>query len=353
MKFSMYTGVYALTLLISAALLFSIQPMFSKMILPLLGGTPQVWNTAMVFFQVTLLAGYAYAHATTRLLGIRLQAIVHILLLIAFASILPFLIPEGEVPPVDKDPTLWQLVVMATIIGVSVLCFIGKCAHVPEMVLRNRSPGFHQPLFLVRGKQSWLDDLSFGLSISDRALFPAKRTIRLLDVRLFSAYRYDGLVRSDDMGSWRQEKSKRSRTYRRKEHHLETQRLLGLNSLFALLPHARRHHVHHNRYRLGSAALDFAARNVCRNIYSRFLQKTHPEHRKNHIILCCCHGRYADLFYHRSLNQPDGACGHAFAGIFLCCNALSYNAGTSASKNLASYRILFAYVRRGRSGRNF
>lgn len=117
MKFSMYTGVYALTLLISAALLFSIQPMFSKMILPLLGGTPQVWNTAMVFFQVTLLAGYAYAHATTRLLGIRLQAIVHILLLIAFASILPFLIPEGEVPPVDKDPTLWQLVVMATIIG--------------------------------------------------------------------------------------------------------------------------------------------------------------------------------------------------------------------------------------------
>lgn len=49
--------LYALTLSVSAALIFSIQPMFTKMVLPLLGGTPAVWNTAMMFFQVALLAG--------------------------------------------------------------------------------------------------------------------------------------------------------------------------------------------------------------------------------------------------------------------------------------------------------
>ena len=84
MTYRIYTLVFAVTLLISAALLFSIQPMFSKMILPLLGGTPHVWNTAMLFFQVILLLGYAYAHGTSRYLSVKAQSIVHIILLIIF-----------------------------------------------------------------------------------------------------------------------------------------------------------------------------------------------------------------------------------------------------------------------------
>ena len=55
-------GLHAATILLSAALLFLLQPMFARMALPLLGGSPQVWNTCMVFFQVTLLAGYGYSH---------------------------------------------------------------------------------------------------------------------------------------------------------------------------------------------------------------------------------------------------------------------------------------------------
>lgn len=117
MKISAYIPVYSLTLLVSAALLFSIQPMFSKMILPLLGGTPQVWNTAMLFFQVMLLGGYAYAHGTTRFLPVRFQAILHVILLLAFTVALPIMIPPGWVPPVDKDPTLWQLSMMAVTVG--------------------------------------------------------------------------------------------------------------------------------------------------------------------------------------------------------------------------------------------
>ncbi len=110
-------GIYSLTLLLSAALLFSVQPMFSKMILPLLGGTPQVWNTAMVFFQILLLAGYAYAHLTSRLLKPSIQAVLHIILLALCLVVLPIAIPEGARPPVDHDPTFWQLSLMAMVVG--------------------------------------------------------------------------------------------------------------------------------------------------------------------------------------------------------------------------------------------
>ncbi len=72
---------FALTLLVSATLLFLVQPMFAKMVLPLLGGTPAVWNTCMVFYQAVLLAGYLYAHFSTRWLGTRRQAAVHLVLL--------------------------------------------------------------------------------------------------------------------------------------------------------------------------------------------------------------------------------------------------------------------------------
>jgi hypothetical protein len=113
----LFVPVYALTLLISAALLFSVQPMFSKLILPLLGGTPQVWNTAMLFFQLCLLGGYAYAHGMSRFLSMKAQALVHVALLLLFLLVLPFGIPEGWSPPRDHDPTIWQLSLMAMTVG--------------------------------------------------------------------------------------------------------------------------------------------------------------------------------------------------------------------------------------------
>src|SRR5438045_1931309 len=74
--------VFAAALFVSATLLFSLQPMFTKMVLPLLGGSPSVWSVAMVFFQVVLLLGYGYAHALTLLLDPRRAAIVHLLVLV-------------------------------------------------------------------------------------------------------------------------------------------------------------------------------------------------------------------------------------------------------------------------------
>ncbi|HWS55293.1 MAG TPA: hypothetical protein VN228_14245, partial [Pyrinomonadaceae bacterium] len=77
--------LFALTLFVSAALLFWVQPLVGKMLLPLLGGTPAVWNTCLLFFQAALLAGYAYALAVTRWLGTRAQVSLHLALLAAAA----------------------------------------------------------------------------------------------------------------------------------------------------------------------------------------------------------------------------------------------------------------------------
>src|SRR5437899_1909315 len=77
-RYPLLLPLFALTLFVSAMLLFLVQPMIGKMLLPMLGGTPAVWNTCMVFFQALLLAGYAYAHTATAWLGVRRQALLHL-----------------------------------------------------------------------------------------------------------------------------------------------------------------------------------------------------------------------------------------------------------------------------------
>lgn len=106
---------YTLTLILSAFLLFSVQPMFAKMILPLLGGSPSVWNLAMVFFQAMLLGGYAYAHATSKFLTIRNQAALHLCLLLGCLVFLPLGLPAGIEP--GPNPALWQMGMMLTVVG--------------------------------------------------------------------------------------------------------------------------------------------------------------------------------------------------------------------------------------------
>lgn len=91
-------GLFALTLVLSAFLLFSVQPMIAKEVLPQLGGAPAVWTTCMVFFQAVLLAGYLYAHALTSRLNVRRQVMGHALLLLASIAFLP-------IGPIGTDST--------------------------------------------------------------------------------------------------------------------------------------------------------------------------------------------------------------------------------------------------------
>jgi spermidine synthase len=111
--------LFALTLFLSSSLLFVVQPMIAKMMLPLLGGTPAVWNTCMVFFQATLLAGYLYAHASTRWLSFRNQAALHIVMLAASFLAMPIVVARHYAePPATDMPVLWLLGVLVMTIGV-------------------------------------------------------------------------------------------------------------------------------------------------------------------------------------------------------------------------------------------
>src|SRR5688572_33043354 len=91
-------ALFSATLFVNAALLFSVQPMFSKMVLPMLGGTPAVWNTCMLFFQTALLGGYLYAHVTTRWLDVRKQSVLQLALFALTFLALPIGIASGWQP---------------------------------------------------------------------------------------------------------------------------------------------------------------------------------------------------------------------------------------------------------------
>ena len=109
--------LYALTLGLSALLMFWVQPLYARLALPLLGGAPAVWITAMLFFQAALLAGYLYAHLSVRWLGLKRQSLLHgVLLLLAFVA-LPVALPEGWAPPAGGMHAGWQIGLMAVGVG--------------------------------------------------------------------------------------------------------------------------------------------------------------------------------------------------------------------------------------------
>ncbi len=110
--------VYTLTIGLSAFLLFSVQPMFTKMVTPRLGGTPAVWSVAMVFFQSVLLLGYAYAHALTRWLEPRFGALLHIGLMgVVFAWVLPIALDPALGRPPNEGQALWLIGMFAASVG--------------------------------------------------------------------------------------------------------------------------------------------------------------------------------------------------------------------------------------------
>jgi hypothetical protein len=109
--------IYASTLFLSALLLFAVQPMFTKMVLPRLGGAPTVWSVAIVFFQAALLGGYAYAHLVLRRLPLGIGALVHLGVLAAAASILPIAVAQGfDVPPTEAI-AFWLIGLLACSVG--------------------------------------------------------------------------------------------------------------------------------------------------------------------------------------------------------------------------------------------
>src|SRR3954464_2175046 len=120
--------VFAITLFSSALLMFAVQPMFTKMVLPMLGGAPSVWSVAMVFFQAALLIGYAYAHLLARTLNVGQGALVHLVVLAGAAFTLPIGIAHGFGVPPSTDVGLWLVGLFAASIG---LPFVALAASAP------------------------------------------------------------------------------------------------------------------------------------------------------------------------------------------------------------------------------
>ena len=110
-------ALFAATLFASALLLFAVQPMFAKMVLPRLGGAPAVWSVAMVFFQAALLAGYGYAHLLARTLPVGQGALVHLGVLAIAALTLPIGVARGFGAPPSSGVALWLVGLFAASIG--------------------------------------------------------------------------------------------------------------------------------------------------------------------------------------------------------------------------------------------
>src|SRR5262249_10844083 len=132
---------------LSASLLFMVQPMFTKLVLPRFGGAPSVWSVAIVFVQAGLLAGYAYAHWLTRSAPGRPSVAIHLVVMAAAMLALPLSIATGwERPPAGAE-ALWLIGLLALSIG---LPFFALAAHSPffqAWVARTHPPAPPDPYF--------------------------------------------------------------------------------------------------------------------------------------------------------------------------------------------------------------
>src|SRR5262245_24033228 len=115
------TLLYSLTVFSSAFLLFQVQPIISKLILPWFGGAVAVWTVCQLFFQVTLLLGYLYAHMLTQKFQRKAQVWTHLALLVVSLLVLPILPPIWLKPYGLEDPVLRVLLVLTVAIGLPFL----------------------------------------------------------------------------------------------------------------------------------------------------------------------------------------------------------------------------------------
>lgn len=109
--------LFAGTLFVSATLMFILQPLYGKLMLPLLGGSPAVWNTCMVFYQMLLFFGYLYAHLLSTRFAHTRQIQVHAAIVLLSLIALPVALPESMSPPTDSNPTLWLVWTLFISIG--------------------------------------------------------------------------------------------------------------------------------------------------------------------------------------------------------------------------------------------
>lgn len=159
---------YALTIFLSAFLLFQIQPMIAKVILPWFGGSAGVWSTCLLFFQFSLLGGYLYAYGCAQYLKPKAQALLHITLLAASLLLLPAVPSPAWKPTSAADPTLRILLLLAVTIGLPYFLLSATSPLLQNWFLRRFSGSSPYRLFALSNFGSMLALLSYPVVIEPR-----------------------------------------------------------------------------------------------------------------------------------------------------------------------------------------
>ena len=141
------TVVFASAIFLSSALLFWLEPLFGKMVLPLLGGAPQVWNACVVFYQLLLIVGYAWAHAA-RHLGSRRHMIVHLGVSLVALLVLPFAVPAILLPPSVTHPLSWMFAALGLGVGLPFAVIAANGPLLQRTFARGRPTDDRDPYFL-------------------------------------------------------------------------------------------------------------------------------------------------------------------------------------------------------------
>jgi hypothetical protein len=141
-------AVYTAAIFVSALLLFSVQPLFTKMVLPRLGGSPAVWSVAMVFFQSLLLGGYSYAHFLMQIRNRVVPVAVHLVLLVVALLALPLSIANGFGEPPTSGYAFWLLGLFAVSIGLPFFALAANNPLLQAWFVRTGHPAGPDPYFL-------------------------------------------------------------------------------------------------------------------------------------------------------------------------------------------------------------
>src|SRR6516165_4444768 len=141
-------AMFTAAITLSAALVFMVQPMFTKMVLPRFGGAPSVWSVAIVFFQAALLAGYAYAHWLTRYAGGHASVAIHLAVTIAATFALPLSIAAGWDRPPEASQALWLIGLFTASIGLPFFALAANSPLLQAWFARTDHPTAKDPYFL-------------------------------------------------------------------------------------------------------------------------------------------------------------------------------------------------------------
>ena len=179
---------FIVAIFVSAALLFAVQPMFTKMVLPRLGGSASVWSVAMVFFQAMLLAGYAYAHLLTRYLPVRYSIIIHLLVMLVATLALPLAISAKWGRPPTQGEAFYLIGLFTASVGLPFFALAANAPLLQAWFSRTSHPSAKDPYFLYAASNvgSFLALLSYPLLIEPLS--------RLGDQTRFWSYGFYGLI---------------------------------------------------------------------------------------------------------------------------------------------------------------